>query len=121
MQSCGNVSRHASTNRSCVPLATRPEDHNEVLKRQLARLPYKAWCPACVKGKDAHFTDDQQQVSREYPTISFDLFYIGKRVRGEAWTEVASGTKEKVICLAVVDSFEGQCKPFLFTTRLMLD
>ena len=56
-------------------------------------------------GPDAHFTDDQRGVSREYPTISFDLFYIGKRVSGEALIEVARDTKEKVMCLAVVDSF----------------
>lgn len=61
-----------------------------------------------MKGKarpGAHFTDDQHGVSREYPAISFNLFYIGKRVSGEALIEVASDTKEKVICLAVVDSF----------------
>ena len=86
----------------------RPDDYNEVLKHNLTHLPYKAWCPACVRGKgrpDVHKQDDNRGTNREHPTISFDLFYTGKRRAETASSAVPVGEKEKTICMAVVDSF----------------
>ncbi len=100
----------AEREREPVPQAlnVRPEDYSEVLKHNLTHLPYQAWCPACVRGKarpDVHKQDQQRGINREHPTISFDLFYTGKRTKESALSEVPAGEKEKTICLAVVDSF----------------
>lgn len=104
-------------------LNVRPDDYDEVLKHNLTHLPYQAWCPAGVRGKgrpDVHKQDQTRGINREHPTISFDLFYTGKRKAETASSAVPVGEKEKTICMAVVDSFRKLYRPFRFTTRQML-
>ena len=53
---------------------------------------------------DVRKQDQQRGINREHPTISFDLFYSGKK-KETSLGGVPEGEKEKTTCMAVVDSF----------------
>ena len=91
------------------PLHSAP-NYDEVLAHNLTHLPYRPWCAQCVKGKarpDYHKKDTQRFTKREYPCISFDLCYTGKRVDNALGDVSAEGPHEKLICLVMNDSQTG--------------
>mgnify|MGYP007058465957 CR=1 FL=1 len=74
----------------------------EVEAHNAAHVPFRSWCPHCVKGKSkcgAHFK--QREVEHEVPTISLDYFYF---VKAEIETEREPPT------LAMVDDKTGTLK-----------
>ena len=50
----------------------------EIEAHQVTHLPFRSWCPACVKGKakdEAHFKKDTGNMG-EVPVVSMDLSLI---------------------------------------------
>ena len=87
--------------------APRPQDlaeppsEEEQLLHQLARVPYKDWCPACVAHRarqDRQLRDDGVKAG-EVPTVSFDFAYT--RAVGAGGNV---NNTEQVIALILVDS-----------------
>ena len=51
----------------------------EVERHNLNHIPFRSWCPHCVKGKCvASKHVKQNSTSNEVPTISMDYFYFVK-------------------------------------------
>ena len=62
-----------------LPSSEEVEVHN------LSHVPYRSWCPHCVKGKGVASKHVKQDSSRnEVPTISMDYFYF---IKGESKDE----------------------------------
>ena len=52
-------------------------------------MPYRSWCPACVKGKakdEAHFKKDAQDMG-EVPRVSMDYAFVAEEVVKEGEEE----------------------------------
>ena len=55
----------------------------EVEAHNASHVPYRSWCPHCVKGKaKAGFHKKQDSSSHTVPTISMDYFYFVKPEEG---------------------------------------
>ena len=54
----------------------------EVLEHRLTHLPYRSWCPHCVRGKgrnDRHGVSGQKGIDLGIPKVVSDYFFIGRR------------------------------------------
>ena len=91
-------------------VAYPPEDYGEVLKHCLTHLPYAPWCESCVKAKgrpDSHFRDAENFTRREFPCISFDLSFTGKKDDSTLESVMEADPKVKLVCLVMTDSSSG--------------
>ena len=91
-------------------VAYPPEDYGEVLKHCLIHLPYAPWCESCVKAKgrpDSHFRDAENFSRREFPCISFDLSFTGKKDDSTLESVMEADPKVKLVCLVMTDSSSG--------------
>ena len=60
------------------PTQAESDEHN------VAHVPFRSWCPHCVKGKAKGAQHRKQDnVKHELPTVSFDYFYLVKKAEGE--------------------------------------
>ena len=54
----------------------------EVLEHRITHLPFRSWCPHCVRGKgrnDRHTRSGQKGIDLGVPKLVSDYFYIGRR------------------------------------------
>ena len=78
-----------------LPDPGRPTEE-EVAKHSVTHLPYRAWCPDCVKGKAQgmpHFKSSGQGSDQRIPTISYDYGFASEMKRSEDGGEVETWTR----------------------------
>ena len=65
-----------------VPVALRDPGQptaQEFIEDNLTHVPYRSWCPDCVRGRGSHLSHKKQGIDKDdaIPTISFDYAFLG--------------------------------------------
>jgi hypothetical protein len=65
-----------------VPVALRDPGQptaQEIIEHNLTHVPYRSWCPDCVRGRGSHLSHKKQGIDKDdaIPTISFDYAFLG--------------------------------------------
>ena len=57
----------------------------EVQEHMITHLPFRSWCPHCVRGKAKGMPHRKQENEKEHtvPTVSIDYMYFVKEVEGQ--------------------------------------
>ena len=79
----------------------------EVQEHMITHLPFRSWCPHCVRGKAKGMPHRKQDNEKEHdlPTVSIDYMYFVKEVEGQERgtpTLVMIDDKSGMICARTV-------------------
>ena len=81
-----------------APVATRSPTEpttKEILQHNITHLPYRSWCPHCVRGRGKSAAHKARDVEKEgqLPTIAVDYHFLGEK----------EGDEKCLPCLAARD------------------